>query len=240
MFPIAYSEFAQIFRNRAVLISNLIMPLAVSAFFIYRRDTFIALGSTGYIAAVLVFTIGAFSLYTTSVTTLSARRQNLFLKRLRSTTAGDATILSGLTLPVGVTALVQATVVLGVFAAVAGRPADLALLIAAIVSTFVMMLALAMATAGLTGSPEQAQVTTLPLSLTTIGVATWVGITGTEDLALLKRVLPGGSAAELIVNSWNGGVPLTQSLPLLAPILAWVIVAIVLALRLFRWEPRSA
>ncbi|MEU4426835.1 ABC transporter permease [Actinoplanes sp. NPDC024001] len=237
MLPIAYSEFAQISRNRAVLISTL-MPLAVSAFFIYRRDQFTAIGSTGYVAAALVFTIGAFSLYTTAVTTLAARRQDLFLKRLRSTTAGDATILAGLTLPVSAVALFQVLVVLGVFAAVVGGPADAALLVAGILSAFLMMLALAMATAGLTGSPEQAQVTTLPVSLGTIGIATWVGITGTEDLTLLKRLLPGGSAAELIVTSWNGGVPLAESLPLLLPALGWVVVAIVLALRLFRWEPR--
>jgi ABC-2 type transport system permease protein len=237
MFPIAYSEFAQIFRNRAVLISTL-MPLAISAFFIYRRDTFTSIGGAGYIAAVLVFTIGAFSLYTTAVTTLAARRQDLFLKRLRSTTAGDASILSGLTLPVAVTALVQATAVLAVFAAVTDAPANGALLVVAILSTFLMMLALAMATAGMTGSPEQAQVTTLPISLTTIGVATWVGIAGTEDLTWLKRLLPGGSAAELIVNAWNGNVPLSESLPLLAPAFGWIVVAIVFALRLFRWEPR--
>ncbi|WP_250032740.1 ABC transporter permease [Paractinoplanes maris] len=238
MLPIAYSELAQIFRNRAVLISNLIMPLAVAAFFIYSRDTFTEIGSLGYIAAVLVFTVGAFSLYTTAVTTLSARRQDLFLKRLRSTAAGDAAILSGLTLPVALTALVQVVVILGVFAGVSGRPADVALLVVAILATFAMMLALALATAGLTGSPEQAQVTTLPISLVTIAVTSWVGITGTESLTLLKRLLPGGSATELIVNTWNGGVPLSDSLPLLGPTFGWVVVAVVLALRLFRWEPR--
>ncbi|MFF5075498.1 ABC transporter permease [Actinoplanes sp. NPDC000266] len=238
MLPIAYSEFAQIYRNRAVLISNLIMPLLASAFFIYRRDSFAEIGSLGYIAAVLVFTVAAFSLYTTAVTTLAARRQDLFLKRLRSTAAGDPAILSGLTLPVTLTALVQAVAILGVFAAVSGSPADVALLAVSILATFAMMLALAMATAGLTGSPEQAQVTTLPISLLTIAVASWVGITGTEELALIKRLLPGGSATELIVNTWNGGVPLAESLPLLAPTLGWVVVAVVLALRLFRWEPR--
>ncbi|MEU4690564.1 ABC transporter permease [Actinoplanes sp. NPDC023714] len=237
MLTIASSEFAQISRNRAVLTSTL-MPLAVSAFFIVRRDTFTGIGSTGYVAAALVFTIGAFSLYTTAVSTLAARRQDLFLKRLRSTTAGDASILAGLTLPVSAVALVQVVVVLGVFATVTSGPADVVLLIAAILAAFLMMLALAMATAGLTGSPEQAQVTTLPVSLGTIGVATWVGITGTEDLTLLKRLLPGGSAAELVVGSWNGDVPITQALPLLAAALGWVVVAVVLALRLFRWEPR--
>lgn len=51
-------------------------------------------------------------------------------------------------------------------------------------------------------------------------------------------MLPGGAATELVINAWNGGVPLTESLLLLAPTLAWVVVAIVLASRMFRWEPR--
>jgi ABC-2 type transport system permease protein len=110
--------------------------------------------------------------------------------------------------------------------------------VAALVATFVMMLAFAIATAGVTNSPEHAQVTALPLSLGVIAVASWVGITGTESLAPLKRILPGGSATELVVNAWNGGAPLADSMLLLAPTLVWVAVAIVLAARMFRWEPR--
>ena len=87
-------------------------------------------------------------------------------------------------------------------------------------------------------SPEHAQVTTLPVSLSVVAVASWVGISGTEELGLLKRLLPGGSATELVVDAWNGGVPLADSLPLLAPTLGWVLVAVALAGRLFRWEPR--
>jgi ABC-2 type transport system permease protein len=70
-------------------------------------------------------------------------------------------------------------------------------------------------------------------------VASWVGIAGTESLTLLKRLLPGGSATELVMNTWNGGVPLTDSLVLLAPTLAWVVVAIAIASKLFRWEPNQ-
>lgn len=238
MLPIAQSELIQMFRNRAVLISGLIMPVAVSAFFIYYRDVFERIGSLGYIGAVIVFTIGAFSLYATMVTTLAARRQNLFLKRLRSTAAGDPTILSGLVLPVTAISLVQVGLILGVFAAVGGGPADIWLLAVAILATLAMMLGLGIATAGVTNSPEHAQVTTLPLSLGVIAVASWVGITGTESLALVKRLLPGGAATELVVNAWNGGVPLTDSLLLLAPTLAWVVVAVAFASRMFRWEPR--
>ena len=238
MLPIARSELAQILRNRAVLITSLVMPVAVGAFFVYQRDSFEELYGLGYIAAIIVFTVGAFGLYATIVTTLAARRQTLFLKRLRSTAASDPTILSGLVLPVAVISAVQVALILGVFAAVTERPADIPVLVVAIVATFLMMLALGLATAGVTNSPEQAQVTTLPVALGTVGVASWVGIAGTESVAWLKRLLPGGSATELIVETWNGGLPFLEALRLLAPTFGWVVLAVVLARRYFRWEPR--
>ncbi|MET8998622.1 ABC transporter permease [Amycolatopsis sp. NPDC004169] len=238
MLTIARGELIQIFRNRLVLVTALVLPAAFSAFFIAKRDLFTEGATLGYIATLTLFFVAGIGLYTTSVTTLAARRQNLFLKRLRSTAAGDAGILGGLLLPITVLSLLQIAVILGVLAAVAGKPANPLLLVAAVVSTVVMLLALGLATAGLTNSPEHAQVTTLPVSIGVIGVSGWVGLTGTGDLTLLKRLLPGGSATELVLNAWNGGVPLARSLALFAPTLAWVVVAVVLAARLFRWEPR--
>ncbi|NED97075.1 ABC transporter permease [Phytoactinopolyspora alkaliphila] len=238
MLAIARSELIQIFRNRLVLVTGLVIPVAVSAYFVYQHEVFADLASLGYIAAIVLFTVMAFGLYTTAVTTLASRRQNLFLKRLRSTAAGDAGIITGLVLPIVAIALVQMVVILIVLGVVATEPADVPLLAVAILAMIAMMVGLALATAGLTNSPEHAQVTTLPVSLSVIAVASWVGITGTEDLTLLKRLLPGGSATELVVNAWNGGVPLTESLLLLAPTLAWVVVAAALAAKMFRWEPR--
>ena len=238
MFPIASSELVQIVRNRSVLVTGLIMPAVAAAFFVYNRDAFAGIGSLGYIGAVIVFTIGAFSLYATTVTTLAARRQDLFLKRLRSTTASDPGVLTGLVLPISALSVVQVGAILGVFAALSGAPADVVLLAVGVVATFVMMLAFGLATAGLTSSPEQAQVTSLPLSLGVVAMATWVGIAGTDNLPLLKRLLPGGSATELIVNAWAGGAPLGDSLLLLALTLGWVVVAIAFAFRVFAWEPR--
>ncbi|MFH8484593.1 ABC transporter permease [Streptomyces longisporoflavus] len=238
MLSIALTELIQIFRNRLVLLNSFIIPVAVCAFFVFKHETFADLRSLGYIAAVVMFTVTAFGLYATTVTTLASRRQTLFLKRLRSTPASDVSILSGLVLPVTVLGLVQVAAILAVLAAVAGKPDNILLLAAAVVSTVVMMLALGLATAGLTNSPEHAQVTTLPVSLGAIAVTNWVAITGTEELTLLKRLLPGGSATELVLNAWNGGVPVTESLLLLLPTLSWVIVSAALASRLFRWEPR--
>ncbi|QGN48069.1 ABC transporter permease [Micromonospora sp. WMMD558] len=238
MLSIAASELIQIFRNRLVLITSLIIPVVVSAFFVRQHETYAALGSLGYIAAIVMFTITAFGLYATAVTTLASRRQNLFLKRLRSTAASDTRILAGLLLPVVVLALIQVTAILTALALVAGGPANVALLVVATVATLAMMIGLALATAGLTNSPEHAQVTTLPVTLGVIAVSSWIGITGTTDLTWLKRLLPGGAATELTMNAWNGGVAVTESLALLAPTLAWVAIAVTLATRLFRWEPR--
>ncbi|MGO1317822.1 MAG: ABC transporter permease, partial [Cellulomonadaceae bacterium] len=165
LFPIARSEFVQLFRNRAVLITSLIMPIAASVFFIAYSDVFAAIGSLGYVGALVVFTIAAFSLYSTVVTTLADRRQTLFLKRLRSTAAPDPAILGGLVLPVTAIAVVQVTAILAVFAALDGAPAQVPLLAVAVLAAFAMMLALGLATAGVTRSPEHAQITALPLSL---------------------------------------------------------------------------
>lgn len=238
MLDIARSELVQMFRNRAVLLTSLVMPVAVSVFFVSYRDTFAAIGSLGYVAAIIVFTSAAFTLYSTTVSSLAARRQTLFLKRLRSTAASDAAILVGLLLPITVVSLVQVTAILVVFAVVGGAPADVPLLVLTVVASFAMMLALGAATAGITRSPEHAQVTTLPLSLGVVAVASWVGITGAEELGWLKRLLPGGAATELVLDAWDGGAPLAGSLTLLAPTLAWVVVAVALATRIFRWEPR--
>ncbi|MEV4692355.1 ABC transporter permease [Micromonospora echinospora] len=238
MLSIASSELIQIFRNRLVLITSLIIPVAVSALFVRRHETFVAIGSLGYIAAMVMFTVAAFGLYATAVTTLASRRQNLFLKRLRSTAAADSTILAGLLLPPTAIAMVQVAAILTALAMVAGKPANGALLVVAVLATLAMMIGLALATAGLTNSPEHAQVTTLPVTLGVIAVASWVGISGTADLAWLKRLLPGGAVTELTMNAWNGGVAVTESLPLLAPTLGWVVIAVALATRLFRWDPR--
>ncbi|SDT04376.1 ABC transporter permease [Actinoplanes derwentensis] len=238
MLAIARTELAQIFRNRLVLVTGFVMPVAVSAFFVYRHQIFAQIASLGYIAAVVMFTVAAFGLYTSTVTTLASRRQNLFLKRLRSTAESDTGILAGLVAPTTVLALVQLTGILIVFGVVAGTPDNIALLVVAVLATVAMMIGLALATAGVTDSPEHAQVTTLPVSLGMIAVASWIGLTGTEDLQLLKRLLPGGAATELMLNAWNGGVAVTESLLLLAPTFAWVAVAVTFAVRMFRWEPR--
>ncbi|MBB4686827.1 ABC transporter permease [Amycolatopsis jiangsuensis] len=238
MFAIARGELLQIFRNRLVLLTSIILPLAFSAYLIAQHGTFEKIGSIGFIAAAMLFVVVAIGFYTSVVTTLASRRQNLFLKRLRSTAVSDRSILSGLVLPLAVIALVQVGVILIVLGVVVGAPADVPMLVVAVLLTVLMMLGFGLATAGVTNSPEHAQVTTLPVTTLAIGVAVWVGITGTEQLAVLKRLLPGGAATELVVDAWNGTATWAQALPQFGPVAAWIVVSLALAARLFRWEPR--
>lgn len=237
MLSIAWSELVQTLRNRSVLLTSFIMPVAASAFFIWQHEVFEGFGR-GMVGAMVVFTVAAFGLYANIVTSLAARRQSLFLKRLRSTAVSDSGILVGLVLPTAVLAAVQIALMLIVLGIVIDPPEDAVLLMLATLLVLAMLVALALATAGVTRSPEHAQVTTLPISLGIIAVVNWVAITGTAELGLLKRLLPGGAATELLTKAWAGGVAGADVAVLVAPTVGWVVVATFLATCYFQWEPR--
>ncbi|MFJ4166868.1 ABC transporter permease [Microbacterium sp. NPDC089698] len=182
--------------------------------------------------------ISVLGLYVTAVTTLTARRQTLFLKRLRSTAASDASILAGLVAPPVAISALQLIVVLGVLSAVSAGPADPLLLVISGALLIALMLALALATAGVTRSPEHAQVTTLPLTLGPIGLAMWIGLTSADSAPLVKALLPSGASTQLSINAWNGGTALGENLLLTLPTLGWIAAALIMAKITFHWEPR--
>ena len=235
MFAIARSEMTQLVRNRLVAASSLFVPLAFSAVLIFNRENF---GGTAVAAALILVTVTAMGTYITATTTLASRRQNLFLKRLRSTSAKDASILSGLVLPIALVNLVQAGVIVAILSVVGTPPVGVVAVVAAVVVLELMFVGAAIATAGLTNSPDHAQVTTLPLFVVALGASMWVGLTGTEELAGVKRLLPGGAVTELIIEGWSG-MALHEAVSLLLPSLAFVVAAFAMAKSTFRWEPRT-
>ncbi|MCV7685677.1 ABC transporter permease [Micrococcus luteus] len=235
MFAIARSEMTQLVRNRLVAASSLFIPLAFSAVLIFNRENF---GGTPVTAALTLVTVTAMGTYITATTTLASRRQNLFLKRLRSTSAKDASILSGLVLPIALVNLVQAGVIVAILSVVGTPPVGVVAVVAAVVVLELMFVGAAIATAGLTNSPDHAQVTTLPLFVVALGASMWVGLTGTEELAGVKRLLPGGAVTELIIEGWSG-MALHEAVSLLLPSLAFVVAAFAMAKSTFRWEPRT-
>jgi ABC-2 type transport system permease protein len=234
MYTIFIAELRMLVRNRLVAACALLIPVLFAVALILGRDNF---GGSAIIAPLLIVTVSALGVYVTATTTLAARRQNLFLKRLRSTTANDSTILASLVSPILLVNVIQLAVVLIIVSAVGTAPDNVVALVIAILAVEALFIGLALATAGLTNSPEHAQVTTLPIFFLTVGAAIWVATTGTQDLAVVKRLLPGGAATELIIEAWNG-TSFSDILSLLLPTLAWVIVGFVLARQYFKWEPR--
>lgn len=236
MLRIAAAELRQLLRNRLVAASALIIPLMFAAVLILTRDRFP--GGTGSVVGLTVIGLAGLGVYVTATTTLATRRQTLFLKRLRSTTASDGSILAGLLLPVLAVNVVQIAVVLVVMGLVGSPPVDVLLVIVGVVVAQALFLALALLTSVLSRSAEHAQVTTLPLFLLSMGTAAWIAATGTDELGLVKRLLPGGAAVELMMDGWFGSSGWAQSAPTLVTATVWPVVAFVLARTYFQWDPR--
>lgn len=236
MLSIAISELRMLIRNRLVALCAILVPLGLGVFLL----TSSAADSGGsFIAVLQIMLMSAMGVYVTATTTLAARRQTLFLKRLRSGAVSDRAILAGLVGPLVLVNVVQIAVVLVALSVTASAPPVHGWLIAIAVGIAeLMFVGFSLATAGVTTSPEHAQFTTLPLFIATLGIAFWVVLTGTAELTWLKRALPGGGLAELISLAWNGG-DLSVLPLLLAPSIAWAAIAGYAARVMFRWEPRA-
>ncbi|WP_423919510.1 ABC transporter permease [Frigoribacterium sp. 2-23] len=229
---IATAELRMMLRNRTVALSALLVPLAFGAFLLFTNGA----SAGGVLAGIQIIGMVGMGVYVSATTTLAARRQTLFLKRLRGGAVSDPSILTGLLAPVVVVSLAQLAIVLGVLAA-QEPPVHAWLLIVAVLLAEAMFVGLALATAGFSTSPEHAQYTTLPLFFLTLGTAIWFQLTGVDDLIAVKRLLPGGGLMELIVLAWNGGD--LGLLPwLLLPSVGWAVLGVLAAVRFFRWEPR--
>lgn len=237
MFSIATAELTMLVRNKLVAACAILIPLAFGALLLFNGDG-LAGGGVSTIASLQIVIMIAMGVYVTVTTTLAARRQTLFLKRLRSGSVSDGSIILGLVGPVVLVSVVQIGIILAVLSAVATAPVNALLLVVAVLATEIMFAGFALATAGVTNSPEHAQVTTLPIFFLVVGVTFWVTMTGMAELDWLKRVLPGGALPELVSLAWNGG-DLSAVPMLLLPSLAWAALAAFAARAMFRWEPRA-
>lgn len=235
MTRIALAEMKMLVRNRLVALCSLFIPVFFAAVLIATQDNF---GGAGPVATILVLVMAAMGVYITATTTLAARRQSLTLKQMRSTRASDTSILMGMLTPVAVISALQIGIILAVLSAVGSAPSNPLLVGVGVLLAVITFSAFALLTSAGTRSAEHAQFTTLPFFLITLGVGMWVALAGTAEYTFLKRVVPGGSLAELVSGAWSGAA-VGDLMALLGPTVAWIAVPVIVGLQLFRWEPRN-
>ncbi|WP_433871326.1 ABC transporter permease [Saccharopolyspora sp. CA-218241] len=222
-------ELKLLVRNRAVAVSALALPLAAGAYlaFAFPGGSDVRVWST--VIGVQVLMVLGFTVYFGATASLTARREDRYLKRLRSGEQGDVAILTGLLLPLVLLSLLQSAVLVAIaVAAGAPLPARPEVLLLAVLLGSALCVAAGAVTSAWTSSSEHAQITTVPFFLLLVGGLVWSGLPAPVD--------PSGALVDLIRAAMTDD--LAAALPAAGVLLAWTAVLAVLATRTFRWSPR--
>ena len=241
---LAATEVRLVVRNRTLAISSLLLPVAFGVFFAFTFDR----GNPGVwgivVALQLVMTL-TMGVYMTITQAVVARRQSRVLKRMRTSSLSDTGILLAVTGPGTAVALLH-LVVYALIDLVLGAPApDPLPLLVAVVGGFAVCVTAAFATANVTGSPERAQITTMPLFLLMFAAAFVLPNIPVDNPLQALVFVPGAPIGQLSQLAFTGGawgpglLGLPALLPALVSLVGWAVVFAVVARRSFRWDPRA-
>jgi ABC-2 type transport system permease protein len=201
-----------------------------------------------------IIIIGVFMVHHHLAIVYATRRQDLVLKRLRSATPSEATILIGTGSGAVIVYLAQALglFLFGLFVLDQPLPTNPLVLVMGVLLGATVMAAFAALMSAITRSAEAAMLTTLPtmgLFLATPGVLVDFGTFPAQVEEMMWWASPLGPLPELLRVSWTGVAAdgerlgflgtLTDSLPGLLVLVAWIAVMAFVLKRLFRWEPRE-
>lgn len=233
---LAVAELKLVIRSPLAAATAILAPLAMGLFMLGNRE----LGSSTLVAVQLLSLLG-FTPYAGATTTLAARREQLVLKRLRTSPASDREIVAGMLLPLAALVVVQAVILIASTIAVTGSwPHQWWLLALAVAGGTALASGLAFVTAAFTTSPEMAQVTTLPMFLALFGSAFWVGASPPDEVTWAMVAVPGGAVAQLVRLGWDGaGITASTVVPSVVAMAVSAVAVAWLAGRVFRWQPRT-
>ncbi|MEU0332111.1 ABC transporter permease [Streptomyces sp. NPDC006193] len=243
---LARAEFALLGRNRGVVFTALVVPLALPFSVRPALDQLdlekqgLSMG-TAMLTAAIGFSF-LFAVYTSLVNAYVARREDLVLKRLRTGELTDGEILTGTALPALALGLAQALVLCAGCAVLlhAGAPKAPHLALLGLLAGLVLSAALAALTASFTRTVESGQVTSLPLVFVSmIGSGIMFPTEAMPArLASVCELLPLSAAIRLVRAGWTGRLSAYEALGALVTALAWTVLAVFAVGRWFRWEPR--
>jgi ABC-2 type transport system permease protein len=228
---LALTELKLLLRNKITALSVLTTPLMLCAlaWFTNRGTTAdqwsSAMGSR-FVLLVLL------SVYLVSTVVFTARRQSLVLQRLRTSELSDEGIYLGIGAPIVLVGLTQTLLYFGFCLAIgAPLPADPLLVLLGVVLGIAVGLLAGICTAAFSRSVEATQVTATPVVMVGVGGLAMLG-SGIPAGALLPIVGPG----DLVTKGWSGAGDQLYGLSATA---LWLLVFGVVALKMFRWEPRQ-
>ncbi|KAB1149167.1 ABC transporter permease [Streptomyces luteolifulvus] len=246
MAALARAELMLLGRSRTAVLSAVFLPLAMPLSLqsaveqMDLKDIGLSVGLV-LLPASIGFSL-LFSVYATLVGVFTARREELVLKRLRTGELHDAEILAGAAFPAAAIGLVQSLVLAVGCTALLDVPAPKApqLAVLGLVSGLALCACLAAVTAGFTRTVESAQVTSLPLilsSMTVSGVVVPLDLLP-DRLATVCELQPLTGVITLVRGGWTGDLSAYETVVPVLTTLAWTAVGVFAVRRWFRWEPR--
>ena len=239
-------------RNRLAFVYAVVMPLLPLGLLFTGERGSPSVGAGAIVTMFLV--IALFPVYYNVLSQFVNRRDELVLKRMRTGETRDAELLVSIALPGALSALVLSAIAVPIAAALdQSLPVNPVLYAALAVLAVVMFTAFAYWTAAWTKNAEAAQLTSLPLILlASIGPMTSTIPDMPDRLRDILSLTPGAAISDLVRTGWFGldGPDATETTltfaetwgqaaePLLV-IAAWTVLAVTLARRSMRWEPRT-
>jgi ABC-2 type transport system permease protein len=239
-------------RNRLAFFYAVLLPLLPLGL-LFTGDRGDASGGASAITTMFL-TISLFPVYYNVLAQFVSRRDELVLKRMRTGQIRDAELLTSIALPGVAAALVLSALAVPIAAAFGQQlPVNPLVYAALALLAALMFTAFAYWTAAWTKNAEAAQLTSMPIILlASLGPLTSSIPDMPDRLGDLLSLTPGAAMSDLIRIGWFGldGQDATDStltlaqtwgeaaVPLLAIVL-WTYLAIVLARRSMRWEPRT-
>ncbi|MEU5849775.1 ABC transporter permease [Saccharopolyspora shandongensis] len=229
------AEWKLLMRNKTVALSATLMPLLLGLLLGTSVPGSADLRVWSATLTTQLLAVQGLTVYFTVTTALTSRREDLYLKRLRSSEQSAATILTGLLSPAVLLGFGQMIVLFGISVGLgAPLPASPVALVLAMIPGVALAVAAGAATSGRTSTAEQAQITTMPWLIVLLGSALWASMSGSPAAVLL----PGGAIGDLVHRAMSG-VDLLGGLPALGVLVAWIALLGLLARTWFRWEPRA-
>jgi ABC-2 type transport system permease protein len=232
-------------RNREAAFFSFLFPIILLVLLgsVYGDDEIEGVSGATFLLAGLIGYGVAATAFASLAITLVVRREAGLLKRVRGTPLSPATYLAAVIASMVIVIALQAAaqVLIGRFLLEADWPASPASFVAVLVIGAASFAALGLAVTTLvrTGEGSSAVVNAIYLPMAFISGAFFSPRDLPRFLEVLSEALPLTFLLRLIRSTFIEGETLTSSPGALSAVLVWGLFGLVVAARMFRWEPRE-